>query len=319
MSALQYEYANLLDYLGRNKVSSSRPKVINIPRKKVEIISPKIEIKQESINQADKLNQVLEKTKEIVKISREKPKKSLSKRGSTTMGFNVKQFEELMRIKLIDDYKRLQSYERPYISVSELYSCLRKSYYNRMKYPVDVRQLFNFSYLYMIQKIGNEIHDIIQNLYNFSEVEKTIVSEKYKVKGRCDAIRDNFLYEIKTIDVDKFYNKYEENHYVQGLIYSYILNTEYNYHIDTITIIYVIRNLKKIVPFDIKVIDLKSSETFLGRALVLKESLNRKEVPEPIGFNKDECIFCPFKIHCEKDPSKISRPFDTKKIDSFLL
>lgn len=318
MGNLQYEYNNLLNYLERNKAKSSKPKVINVRKKKVEV-SLKKEVKQKVPDPVDELNKVLEKTKEIVNTSKEKPKKSFTKQGSTTMGFDIKHFEELMRIKLIDNYKRLQSYERPYVSVSELYNCMRKNYYSRTKYPVDVRKQFNFSYLYMIQEVGNVVHDVIQNLYTFSETEKTIVSEKYKVKGRCDAIRNNFLYEIKTIDPDRFYGKYEENHYFQGLIYSYILNTEYNYNIDTVTIIYVLRNLKKIFPFDIKLKDIKEAEPFLQRGLLLRESLNKKEVPEPVGISKDECIFCPFKVQCEKDPCKISRPFDTAKIDSFLL
>lgn len=222
------------------------------------------------------------------------------KKKHGSLGFDVDKFENIMRSKLIEEHKKRQSYERNYISVTELYTCLRQCFYNRMKYEVNLNKQYNFSYLYLINKVGNEIHTVVSDLYDFSETEKTIISEKYKTKGRVDAIKDNFIYEIKSIDESKFENKYIVEHYYQGLIYAYILNTEYNYQINTITIIYVSRNLKNIVPFDIP-IDNKLAETLLKRALLLKQCLLDNKVIDPIGAIEEMCKYCSFKKQCEKD------------------
>lgn len=227
-------------------------------------------------------------------------------------GFDVSTFELMMRAKLIEEHKKMQSYERPYISVTELISCTRQCYYNRMKYPVNNKQLYTFSYLYIIQKVGNTIHDIIQGLYNFSETEKTVVSERYKVKGRVDGIRDSFIFEIKSIDPEKFKNKYVREHYMQAVIYAYILNKEYSYNIKTITIIYVMRNLKKIVPFDLPLDD-KLAESLLSKAPILKSSLDSNQVPDPFGATKEMCKYCLYVNQCKEDKcSVVVQPFKKK-------
>jgi len=69
----------------------------------------------------------------------------------TSKGFDIQKFEFLMRSKLIDEYKKIQSFDRPYISVTELCSCTRKSYYERKRYEVDINQMFRFPYLVLLQ------------------------------------------------------------------------------------------------------------------------------------------------------------------------
>lgn len=227
-------------------------------------------------------------------------------------GFDVNKFQSMMRAKLIEEYKKMQSYERPYISVTELCSCTRKCYYTRKKYPVNMKKLYSFSYLYMIQKIGNVIHDIIQELYNFSETEKTVLSERFKVKGRVDGIRDTFLCEIKSIDVDKFKNTHVKEHYLQAVIYAYLLNTEYSYDIKTITIIYVMRNLKKIVPIDLP-INNKLAESLLSKAPILKSALETNQVPDPFGATKEMCKWCLYRKQCSQDKcNTLTQPFVKK-------
>lgn len=231
---------------------------------------------------------------------------------SKSLGFDVKKFESLMRSKLVDDYKRLQGYERPYISVGELYNCQRQNYYNRLRYPIDIKQLFKFSYLYLIQKIGNEIHNIVQELYDFTETEKTVVSEKYKVKGRIDGIRGIYLFEIKSIDVEKFENQYKKEHYLQANTYAYILNSEYEYNIRKVVIIYVIRNLKRIVAFDIPVND-NHAKSLLQRAPLLHSALSKKEVIDPFGATSEQCKYCLYKKICQKDKcTEVLQPFAGK-------
>lgn len=263
-----------------------------------------------------KKNQVTLDTKHILEecqtsIHSDIPQMS-NKTNFKSKGFDVSRFEQQMRSKLIDNYKKLQSYERPYISVGELFTCLRKNYYNRQRYPIDVKKEFQFAYLYLFQRVGDTIHDILQTVYDFTEIEKTIVSEKFKVKGRLDALKNEFIFEIKSIDQKKFNGTYHELHFLQANIYAFILNTEYNFNIEYVTIVYVSRNLVNIYPFDIPV-NPASANSFLKRAFVLRNALNKNQVPEPIGSDIDQCKFCSFQTFCENDKCEMDIPFLQKQ------
>jgi len=233
----------------------------------------------------------------------------VSSKKKTSKGFDVQKFEFLMRSKLIDEYKRIQSFDRPYISVTELCSCIRKSYYERKRYEVDINQMFRFSYLVLIQEVGNFVHKFIQSIYGFTENEKTVISEKYKVKGRLDSIQDTILVEFKTVDPSDFKNKYSDRDYHQCLIYVFILNSEYNYKIDGITIVYILRNFKKVVPFDLE-INQKLAKSFLERAPLLLSCIEKGEVAEPTGSTIEECKYCLYKKFCEKDKSFAQKPYE---------
>lgn len=227
-------------------------------------------------------------------------------------GFDVSKFESLMRTRLIDEYKRIQGYERPYISVGELYTCLRQNYYTRLRFPIDIKEQFRFAYLYLIQKIGNEIHSVIQELYDFIETEKTVVSEKYKVKGRIDGIREIYLYEIKSFDTQKFQNSYVKEHYLQANIYAYILNSEYGYNIKKVVIVYVLRDLKNVIPFDLS-INNDLAKTHLERAPLLHEALSKREPIDPLGATSEHCKYCSYVKFCKNDKcAEVVQPFARK-------
>jgi CRISPR/Cas system-associated exonuclease Cas4 (RecB family) len=285
MSSLNNKYEDLLTYLKKEKLLQKESKPIPIG-----------EVSKESTDNS------------IVSLKDIHSDVKFERYIKSSKGFDVHKFEALMRSKLIDEHKRRQSYERPFISVTELISCSRKVYYDRMKYEIDLNKLYSFSYLYLINKIGTEIHNIIQDLSN-NESEKSIISEKFKVKGRIDDLRDNFLIEYKSIDIDKFKNTYLDIHYHQGVIYSYILNTEYNYKIDTITIVYIIRNLKRIIPFDVPV-NHELGLKFLKRARVIKTCLVDKVVPDPIGADKEQCKWCLYKKYCKEDGNNITQKIE---------
>lgn len=249
--------------------------------------------------------QVLKDSKSLIKEL--ESDSFIPEKESTSKGFDVLKFESLMRTRLVDEFKKSQSYEKPYISVSELYNCLRQNYYNRLRYPINVKDQFRFSYLYLIQRVGDTVHETVQDLYDFVEKEKSVVSEKYKVKGRADGIKESFLYELKTIDAEKFKNNYRENDYYQGNIYAYILNTEYDYKIKTVTIVYFLRNLKKVYPFDLPVNN-SLAEMFLNRGMLLREAIDRRIITDPIGATNDHCQFCLFKKICQKDGYQELKP-----------
>jgi len=292
--SLANDYEQLLRYLESQNfknVSSSSPKKKTVEQKKVEASSTTKKIIEEAS---------IDDFKELPTTNPEFSK-----------GFSISQFESMMRSKLIEEYKTKQTYERPYISCSELYNCMRQNYYVRKRYQTDIKKQFTFSYLYLIQKVGNYIHDLIQDLYNFEESEKTVVSEKYKVKGRIDGIKGNNLYEIKTVEAGKVKN-YIPEHYYQCLVYAFILNTEYEYKIDNITIIYVFRDLKKIRVYDLGV-DLLLAKKFLERAPILLNHIDSNIVPDPIGANEEQCKYCPYIQYCEKDSfKKVAPPYSKK-------
>ena len=294
MSNLNNEYKKLLNYFSNQNQRTSPAK---------EVLKKKVE----KIETSD--------TKKLIeesKIHSYVPGETFRKLPESK-GFSIQKLETMMRSKLIEEHKKNQSYERPYISVSELISCLRQCYYYRMRYPVNLNQLYNFSYLFLIQKVGNKIHSVVQEIYGFSEIEKTVVSEKYKVKGRVDGIQESFLFEIKSVDAIKTVNTYVKEHYLQGLVYAYILNTEYEYEIKTITIVYVKRDLKNIIPFDLPV-DYKLAESLLNRAPILKSALETHQIPDPFGATKNICNFCLFKEQCKQDiPAEILQPFAKKR------
>lgn len=292
------EYEILLSYLDKQE----KPK----GRKKEELIKVK---SFEDIPKKSNTEKILEECEEE-KVNLSTPQVVTN----SSLGFDVDKFENLMRSRLIDDYKKMQSYERPYISVTELFYCIRKAYYSRLKYQTDLKKQFNFAYLDLINRVANTIHEYVQEIYNFTETEKTLVSEKYKVKGRIDAVGDTFLYELKTVDEKKFDGMYVKEHYYQALIYAYILNSEYNYNIKTITIVYFFRDhlKKRPISFDLPLDD-KIAKIFLEQAPVLHNCISRLEVPEPVNSSEEQCRWCPYISFCEKDDSKMDKPFDKKQ------
>ncbi len=297
MSSLSKNYSDLLFYLKTQKEASGG----YVLKRKTPL-----EIKKKQV--VETTNKFLNDSKIHAYIP-----PNVDKHVKKSKGFNVKKFEGMMRSKLIDDFKRMQTYERPYISVGELYTCMRQNYYSRSRYAIDLEQQFRFAWLYMFQRIGEELHAIIQDVYNFTEKEKTIVSEKFKTKGRLDGIRDGFLFEIKSTDPDKFDYECQREHFLQGNIYAHILNTEYNYKIHTIVILYVFRNLKQIVPFDLP-IEPSLAESLLKRAPILKNAIDKKIVPDPIGANISQCQWCSYKKYCEKDKCiNNMQPFNKNK------
>ena len=313
MTKLNNEYEKLLSYLD-----------LNLPKTP---IKRKNKVQKKSENKQRAKASIKESTKKLIESSEIESYMplldvSVHERRNKSDGFDVISFENRMRQKLIDEYKKVQTYQRPYISVTEICSCIRSNFYNRLKYQVDLKKKFRFSYLYLIQRVGNEIHNVVQDLYNFNEIEKTVVSEYYKVKGRLDGIQGSYLYELKSIDEDKFKGNYIEGHYHQGIIYAYILNTEYGYKIKKIVIVYFMRSLKKVIPFDLPLDD-SLAKSLLERAITLKSSIDKNEVPDPIGANDDQCQWCLFKTYCEKDkctnvlqPWKKHKKIKTEKKDS---
>lgn len=297
----QSHYENLLKYLEKHESVAAKPKAPIVKKK-------------EPSKEINKREEVKKLTKEMMKETETFSfVPSHVKKKYPTEGFNIRLFEEKLVKKLIEKHKKLQSYERPYMSVTEVIGCLRACYYHRKKYSIDLKKKYNYPYLYLKRKVGDAVHETIQDIYNFDEVEKTVISEKFHVKGRPDAIsEDIFVIDFKP--TENFREDVDLKHYDQGNIYATILNTEYGYSIQKVVIVYYLANFKNMQVFSNK-IDINRGLEFLKRGKLLKDHLDKCILIDPIGAIEKECQYCPYIEYCEKDgykeiaPPKLEKEF----------
>lgn len=293
------EYAGLLKYLEKEELKANSKKSKAKPKEEPKKDSTKKEIKALT-------KEMMEETEVFSFVPTHVKKKY------PTEGFNIRLFEEKLVNKLIEKHKKLQSYERPYISVSELLYCLRASFYYRKKYSIDLKKKFNYPFLYLHQKIGDTVHATIQEIYGFDEVEKTVISDKFHVKGRLDALEEVFLIDFKPSA--ELREEMDMKHYDQGNIYATILNTEYDYKVEKIVIAYYISNFKDMQVF-IKKVNLERGFEFLNKGKLLKNHLENNLVIDPFGATEKECRYCPYSEYCQKDGfQKVAQP-KFKKIE----
>jgi hypothetical protein len=305
------QYEKLLKYLEKheNKVAVEKPKTPPKEKpKKTQEKKPEPEIKEDARERVKKLTKEMMKDAESFSFVPSHVKKKYP-----TEGFNIRLLEEKMVKKLIEEHKKLQSYERPYISVTEVLNCLRACYYYRKKYSIDLKKKFTYPYLYMRRKVGDAVHESIQDVYTFDEVEKTVISEKYHVKGRLDGLSDDiFVIDFKPSET--FRDEVDQKHYDQGNMYATILNTEYGYSIQKVVIVYYLLSFKDMQVFSNK-IDLNRGLEFLKRGKLLKEHLENNIMIDPIGATKKECQYCPYVKYCQKDGYRdLAPPIQEKKV-----
>lgn len=209
--------------------------------------------------------------------------------------FDIRKFESKL-IEIIKKEKNI-GYNKEYLSVTELISCPRKVCFSRLNYPEDNHYIY--PYLYIINSCGKLIHDIIQKNYDFDHVEKTVIDDEFKVKGRVDAVVGNNLIEIKTISTDQFdkLSTYVQEHYNQANIYAYILNKNYNMKVSIIEIIYVSRDLKgiKVIP---ATVNNDVGRSFMKRAEMIWECIKSKKLADGV---QDKCEFCQWNIKCKEN------------------
>jgi CRISPR/Cas system-associated exonuclease Cas4 (RecB family) len=220
--------------------------------------------------------------------------------------FDADSLKKNLKDKLISEHIARQQYEKPHCAVTEILGCVRQQFYYRRKYTIDVDRKFNFPYLEMYSSVGTALHEVIQKYYGFDEIKKPLFSENYKVKGEADAIKFPSLFEIKSTDTRNFKGTYEKAHYDQGNIYAYILNKEYGYNLEYVTILYIFRDDLRKDPkgFDVK-IDENQARTLLNKSLVLLESIDTGIVPEALGASEKECRYCPYVHYCRSDNNVI--------------
>lgn len=303
------KFANLLNYLEAEEAAitkSKKPK-----QQQVKKPEPKVEKepKEDPKERVRKMTKEMMKETEVFSFVPAHVKKKYP-----TEGFNIRLLEEKLIKKLVEKYKKIQSYERPYISVTEVLNCLRSCYYYRKKYSIDLKKKFTYPYLYIRQKVGDAVHEAIQDVYSFDEVEKTVISEKFHVKGRLDGLSDVYVIDFKPSD--KMKGEVDTKHYDQGNMYATILNSEYGYSITKVVIVYYILNFKDMQVF-VSDVDIKRGFDFLKRGKKLKEHIENSMAIDPIGATEKECGWCPYVKYCQKDGYREVAPPQVKfqKID----
>lgn len=271
-----------------------------------------LEKEEKKINSEDSIkpHMVRENPQRNTIIDNKVIEKELIKK-QTTQGFDEDKFQTLMREELIKGFHRSKKYRKKYISVSELLMCPKKVFYNRKNYTIDLQEEFRFANLYLIRNVGNTVHNSIQKLYKFDECEKTVISEKFNVKGRIDALLDKSIIEFKTTDKEEYKETYDKKHYYQGIIYAYLLCNDYGHEITNISIVYIFRDLKTIkvhnLPYDPVL-----AKSFLDRSLIITDCLKNNTIPSITNIPEEECQWCSYKKYCDK-----TKPLKTKS--KFLL
>lgn len=234
----------------------------------------------------DYLEREKNKNKNEKFISEKKPKQVAQEKKSEGPSFKIHLLEQLLVKKLKREQESYKSYSRPYISVGELLTCSRKCYFSRKGFESETEV---FPYLPFYQVIGIAVHELIQTTYNFKEIEKTVKSEKFKVKGKADAVDNTVVYEIKT-------SSPSEQDFHQAMIYGYILNLEYSYRISSVEVIYV--NLPpKQIRVEEAILDNTIAIKYLKKSEELRKALSESKPPQ-----KDEnfCKWCEYKNICNK-------------------
>ena len=102
-------------------------------------------------------------------------------------------------------------------------------------------------------------------------------------------------------------------------MYAYLLNTYYDYKIDNLTILYVPRNLKKIIPIDVPV-NFNRIQPHLKSLKILYDSLLLNQVPSPENYTLEECQYCLYSKFCDKSVTKNKEEkLETTHKSAFLL
>lgn len=192
---------------------------------------------------------------------------------------------------IIEREKRV--YRPNVIHVSELTTCLRKSYYNRTRFErrIDVKNI--------ILTIGNGLHRALQaylrERYGWSfEVELKMKLGEFWLTGHADIVTsDNDVIEIKT--TSKLPGKPYENHLMQLNAYLYMSKARKGY------LVYVDKNQGLVRVFK-HYRDNKLWEELKQRAHIFWNHLKEKKTPKP--ERSILCNYCEWRWLCYSKRSR---------------
>ena len=318
-SDLSSEYGDILALIEREETSQGKlvtKPVIDIPK-----AQPQPENKETLI--------LLNKYKGLLNSSLSNTTSNPSTKESET-SFNVSNkssivetLESKLRQKTIKEFEDYRRYPRPYISTSEILDCPRKCFYTRKLYTVNWSEQYVFPYLSFHGGIGQTIHKQLQDILELQNCEDSLIDNDFSLKGKLDGRLGSNLYEIKTVDPEK-YNKYEylQSHYDQANVYCYLWNKlkKNCEKMDNIVIVYACKDFKRVRTVDLKP-NFESAKDMIMKAPYIKDCLDNNILPTA-NVDKESCNFCYFKKQCKNDgmESKDLNPkLETKPSDVVIL
>jgi len=171
------------------------------------------------------------------------------------------------------------------IHVSEVVSCLRRSYYLRKK-------ILSVSPANALKLLGDSIHAAFQEVLRRegfeTEFEVGLQLPNFKLVGHIDAYHPDkgLVLEFKT--VNKIPETPYESHVKQISIYKQLVNAKHSY------IIYISRSDGQVKVFEVDN-RYKNIKWAVERAKQLHESLTKDNPPPPEG---NSCQWCEFRFNC---------------------
>jgi CRISPR/Cas system-associated exonuclease Cas4 (RecB family) len=213
--------------------------------------------------------------------------------------------EEILRRQTVAEFNKRKARPKTRLSISDIVECIRRSYYA----ITNENQELGFAYPYMelVQKTGDNIHEVIQNRIPNSEVEVSFTVRDYfvDIAGRYDLLLNpTTLVEIKSIEAVP--TKPKKEHTRQALIYAYILNHYFNHDIKMVQILYIARGKFSSGVFDIVIDDnvIATVKKYLDMYMTdLQTHVEELKCPPPKDHrlvNNSNCGFCPYQKICSR-------------------
>ena len=317
MSDLSKDYGEVLALIEREEQSQGRKGIqpsFNKPTQKA--IQPE---NKETLMLLDKYKGLLNSS---LSDSKSNPSTNQSNVKPSTKSQIVENLESALKTKVINEFEEYRKYPRPYISISEILDCARKVFYTRKLYPINWNEQYVFCYLPFHGSVGQVIHKQLQDLLKLQDCEQSLIIKELSIKGKLDGRMGKDLYEIKTVDPEK-YSKHEyiQSHYDQANIYCWLWNKLHPDDIvNHIVLVYACKDFKNVRTVDLDPnFDLASK--MVMKAPYIKKCLDENVLP-PACNDKEQCSFCYFKKQCKNDGEqykKLNQTEDNKPNDVVIL
>jgi hypothetical protein len=174
--------------------------------------------------------------------------------------------------------------------------------------------------------MGQAIHNVVQKAYDFDDINVTMISDKYKLKGKADAVKYPILYEFKTVDEAKF-QSFNIEHVKQAYVYAQLSKEVLGKEIKIVCLVYFFRDNIRKTPFCYDfVFDDKAekiAKDLIIKSLIVRNAIDSKVVPSTNGASEEECKWCQFKNYCinEKDftPDEVLLNFRKRETVSSVI
>ena len=206
----------------------------------------------------------------------------------------MKELEDLIKRAILELVKKYQINKRDTIHITDLTTCLRKSYYTKKYgFPMDEKTAFRILFGVIVHELLTPV--IAEYLNGKREVRTTYKYQGIEIQATPDVLANDVVVELKTCNKLP-YSPYK-THLEQLNAYLHIFNVPKG------LIVYISRTQLGVRIFDYY----GNADLFyhtMEKARILKYALD-KDVPPPcnisISARKTYCKDCPFKNICVSD------------------